>query len=156
MQSDPLREPCRIMPEPKRPSWRDMTAIAEIQCASFRKDLAYKRWMLFFFWLFPGVTFLAMRDDSVVTGCIIADRHRGAIRIMNIAVHPAYRQRGIGRALLQAVLREKVDTSVVLMVQEHNRAARQLYESLGFVRTAYHASYYGTGYPGIEMTLRRS
>lgn len=144
-----------VVAQPRRAEWRDLRAIAAIQRASFRHDLAYKWWMLAFFWLMPGVTFLATYDGPVVTGAIISDLHRGRIRIMNIAVHPDYRKRGIGTLLMQAVLDEQPRVSAVLMVQEHNAAAQAMYRQLGFQRTGYHAAYYGRGNPGIEMTLTR-
>lgn len=144
------------LPQPIRPRWSDLGQVARIQSVSFRRDLAYKHWMLAFFWLMPGVTFLVTREGDRVTGCIISDTHRGRIRIMNIAVHPDYRHRGIGRQLMHAVMDKRPTTSVVLMVQDHNTPAQQLYERLGFVRTGYHPGYYGSGNPGIEMTLKRN
>ena len=144
-----------VSAKPIRAQWRDLRAIAAIQRASFRRDLAYKWWMLAFFWLTPGVTFLATYDGAVVTGAIIADLHRGRIRIMNIAVDPEYRKRGVGTVLMQAVLHQHPHASAVLMVQEHNTAAQSLYRQLGFQRSGYHAAYYGRGNPGIEMTLTR-
>lgn len=141
---------------PVRPRWRDLADVAAIQRASFPGDLAYKRWMLAFFMLTPGVTFLVTKDGETITGNIIADTHRGMMRIMNIAVHPDYRQRGIGRLLMTTAMDQRPDTSVILMVQEQNTQAQSLYTSLGFVRTGYSAAYYGRGYPGIEMTLKRS
>lgn len=144
-----------IKPQTIRPDWGELRDVARIQSASFRRDLAYKRWMLVFFWLLPGVTFLITKDGEVVTGCIIADSNRGNVRIMNIAVHPDYRQQGIGRVLMNSVIEKTPKQPVVLMVQEHNTAAQELYSSLGFVRTGFHPRYYGTGNPGIEMTLKR-
>lgn len=143
------------LPQPIRPAWRDLDDVARIQVASFRRDLAYRRWMLVFFWLIPGVTFLIMKDGETVTGCIISDINRGKVRVMNIAVDPDYRHRGIGRLLMKTVIDQKPGLPVVLMVQEHNTAAQQLYSDLGFVRTGFHPAYYGTGNPGIEMTLKR-
>ena len=143
-------------PIPSRPTWRELSGIAAIQLASFRKDLAYKRWMLVIFWMLPGIMFLATRDDDRVTGSIIADIHRGKIRIMNIAVDPAYRKQGLGQILMHAAIDAKPNMSVVLMVQEENTAARALYTGMGFERTGYSASYYGPGYAGIEMTLKRA
>lgn len=145
-----------LLPQPVRPAWSDLGDVARIQMASFRRDLAYKRWMLVFFWLLPGVTFLVTKQDETITGCIISDTNRGKMRIMNIAVHPEYRHRGIGRLLMTTVIKHKPNHPVVLMVQEHNVAAQELYTSLGFVRTGYHSGYYGRGNPGIEMTLRRT
>lgn len=143
------------LPQPIRPAWRDLDDVARIQVASFRRDLAYRRWMLVFFWLIPGVTFLITKDGETVTGCIISDINRGKVRVMNIAVDPDYRHRGIGRLLMKTVIDQKPGLPVVLMVQEHNTAAQQLYSDLGFVRTGFHPAYYGTGNPGIEMTLKR-
>lgn len=136
--------------------WRDLRDLAAIQRASFRRDLAYKWWMLAFFWLMPKVTFLVTRDGDRATGSIIADIDRGRIRIMNIAVHPDYRQRGIGTKLMNGVLNQNPRLSAVLMVQEHNITAQTLYTRLGFVRTGVQNAYYGSGNPGIEMTLKRS
>jgi ribosomal-protein-alanine N-acetyltransferase len=144
-----------VAAQPARAQWRDLRAIAAIQRASFRRELAYRWWMLAVFWLIPGVTFLATYDGAVVTGVIIADLDRGRIRIMNIAVHPEYRKRGIGTLLMQAVLNQHPQASAVLMVQEHNAAAQAMYRQLGFQRSGYHAAYYGQGNPGIEMTLTR-
>jgi [ribosomal protein S18]-alanine N-acetyltransferase len=143
------------LPEPTRPGWSDLADVARIQLASFRRDLAYKRWMLAFFWIVPGITFLITREDETVTGCIISDNDRGRVRIMNIAVHPEYRNRGIGKLLMHSVMAQKPDSSVVLMVEEINTAAQAMYTDLGFARTGYHPNYYGTGHTGIEMTLKR-
>ncbi|MCA9834004.1 MAG: GNAT family N-acetyltransferase [Thermomicrobiales bacterium] len=140
---------------PTRPGWHELRAVAAIQTASFRKDLAYKWWMLAIFWRFPGVTFLVTRDGEIVTGGIIADMHRGNIRIMNIAVHPGYRRQGIGKVLMMAALDAKPYDSAVLMVQEENKAAQALYTELGFRRSGFNASYYGAGHAGIEMRLSR-
>ncbi len=55
--------------------------------------------------------------------------------ISNVAVHPDWQGRGIGRALLEASLDYAQDyggTWVVLQVRKNNLVARQLYESLGF------------------------
>lgn len=145
-----------VSAQPTRAQWRDLRALAAIQRASFGRELAYKWWMLAFFRLAPGVVFLATHDGDTVTGIIIADMDRGRIRIMNIAVHPEYRQRGIGTTLMHAVLRWQPRSSAVLMVQEHNTAAQAMYRRLGFQRSGYHAAYYGRGNPGIEMTLTRS
>ena len=144
-----------VSAQPTRAQWRDLRAIAAIQRASFGRQLAYKWWMLAFFQLAPGVTFLATHDGDTVTGTIIADMDRGRIRIMNIAVHPDYRQRGIGTALMQAVLDGQPQCPAVLMVQEHNTTAQAMYRRLGFQRSGYHAAYYGASNPGIEMTLTR-
>lgn len=135
--------------------WRDLRAVAEIQRQSFRHNLAYKYWMLVFFHFFPGVKFWVSWDDDVISGCMIADTFRGITRILNIAVGPDHRRRGVGTSLMRTAIDAWPGQSVVLMVEENNVAAQALYHQFGFERTGYRAAYYGAGYPGIEMTLKR-
>jgi ribosomal protein S18 acetylase RimI-like enzyme len=67
-----------------------------------------------------GVTMLGVRGD------------RGWIG--GLGVLPAHRRRGVGRALMDAVL-EDAPPSVSLEVIEQNEPALRLYERLGFART---------------------
>lgn len=56
-------------------------------------------------------------------------------RISNVAVHPAYRRRGIARELLEAavdLIREGGGEVVMLQVRRANPAAQKLYRSFGF------------------------
>lgn len=56
--------------------------------------------------------------------------------ITNVAVHPAHRQKGIGKLLMQEMIRmavRKGATGMTLEVRPSNIAARRLYEQLGFV-----------------------
>ena len=55
--------------------------------------------------------------------------------VSNVAVHPDWQGRGIGRTLLETVLdfaQEHGGSWVVLQVRDDNAVARQMYESLGF------------------------
>jgi ribosomal protein S18 acetylase RimI-like enzyme len=136
---------------------RDLRAVAEIQRLSFRPGLAYRLGVLTTLWLLPFVTFLVARRSGTgeVVGCIIGDRNRDTVRIMNIAVHPDARREGVGTALLDAIGDRLSSGDLVLMVEEMNRGAQSLYESQGFVRTGFQRNYYGSNRHGIEMTLRR-
>jgi len=77
------------------------------------------------------------------------------LHITNLAVHPAWRRRGIARSLLGAILedaRRRRLTSAVLEVRPTNREARGLYERSGFQvigrRKGY---YYDTGEDALVM-----
>lgn len=62
-------------------------------------------------------------------------RYGGRWHIYNLAVAPAYRGRGIARALVEAALEEvrcQGGGWVTLQMEEGNEAARHLYERLGF------------------------
>ncbi|MCL4783118.1 MAG: GNAT family N-acetyltransferase [Bryobacterales bacterium] len=61
--------------------------------------------------------------------------------ILNIAVHPAARRRGIARALLAGLL-QRLTGEVFLEVRASNLAAIQLYESLQFARVGIRPAYY--------------
>lgn len=141
----------------ERARLRDLRAAAGIQRQSFRPGLAYSVWVLLTLWSLPFVTLLVAkrRATGEVVGCIIGDRTRGEVRIMNIAVHPDARRQGVGRLLLRALGDLLPDGDMVLMVEEQNRGAQTLYEAEGFTRTGFQRNYYGANRNGIEMTLRR-
>lgn len=141
--------------EPAR--WADITAVMEIQRAAFRPGLAYGRFALITLKLTPGVRFFVARTPNLpVAGCIIGDQHRGDTRVMNIAVHPDARRRGIGARLLRALETALPKGDVVLMAEEPNRGAQALYEKEGYERTGRVLNYYGRGRNGIAMRKRRS
>ena len=136
--------------------FRDIGPLVAIQRASFRPGLAYSRGALYTLWLLPAVTFLVARDPGgEAIGCIIGDRHLGGVRIMNLAVHPRWRRRGVATALLRAIAERLPEGDIVLMVEEHNEGAQALYAREGFVRTGFSHDYYGRGRHGIQMTLHR-
>lgn len=65
--------------------------------------------------------------------------------ISNVAVHPDYRRRGAGDALISALIargREKRLSFLTLEVRESNAAARALYEKHGFRAVGRRKNYY--------------
>ncbi len=78
-------------------------------------------------------------EDARVVGhaAVYPIRGQRALVLVNVAVDPAYRRRGIGTQLVQAAMREAQRLRVYhlwLEVEEHNREARALYRKLGFTR----------------------
>jgi ribosomal-protein-alanine N-acetyltransferase len=64
---------------------------------------------------------------------------------VNLAVHPAFRRRGIGKQLLSALLtlaKERGATRATLEVRVSNTAAIKLYEGFGFKTCAIRKKYY--------------
>lgn len=82
----------------------------------------------------PSLWFLAMADEQIVGGVIGRYRQENGW-VVQLAVRPAWRQRGLGLALLQRVLREfyrRGTRQVGLGVDAHNpTGATRLYESVG-------------------------
>lgn len=67
--------------------------------------------------------------------------------IVNMAVHPQYRCRGVGRRILEFLLddaRARGARTAVLDVRKNNAAARRLYDSFGFTICGERARYYGS------------
>ena len=91
-----------------------------------------------------GVGFLCTDGDRVVAyGGMICAVDEG--QITNIAVLPEYRRRGMGDALVRALLRyakdEHLDT-VTLEVRASNAAAIALYRRLGFREVGRRKAFY--------------
>lgn len=61
--------------------------------------------------------------------------------ILNVAVAPAFRQRGVGRALVENLL-QAGPGELFLEVRESNGAARSFYEALGFKWVGRRPRYY--------------
>lgn len=65
--------------------------------------------------------------------------------ILNIAVHPAFRRRGVAKALLRFTLEllfKKGGKEVFLEVRRSNLAARRLYKGFGFKEIGVRRGYY--------------
>ncbi|MCA7015313.1 GNAT family N-acetyltransferase [Dickeya dadantii] len=76
-------------------------------------------------------------------------------RLCRVFIDPAYRGRGLARAMLQAAIRQAVERfeaqAVSLSVFSHNRSALRCYQSLGFHITA--TAPFGD--QGLELTTMR-
>jgi ribosomal-protein-alanine N-acetyltransferase len=85
---------------------------------------------------------VALADDRVTGFIAFRETAPGEREILNLAVDPPFRRRGVARRLMEQVL-EAARGTVFLEVRESNRPARNLYETLGFqvigVRERYYA-----------------
>ena len=66
-------------------------------------------------------------------------------QMLNVATHPEYRRRGLGRKIMETVIgyaREKGITFITLEVRESNAAAIGLYETFGFYQVGRLKNYY--------------
>jgi [ribosomal protein S18]-alanine N-acetyltransferase len=91
-------------------------------------------------------TFALVADGAPgIVGYMIGREVAGTGEVLNLAVAPEFRRRGIAGALLEAGLaafrRRKVD-EVLLEVRESNRSAQSLYLSRGFRPIGQRAGYY--------------
>jgi ribosomal-protein-alanine N-acetyltransferase len=83
--------------------------------------------------------------DSKVAGYVIAFAVGEDAELLNVAVEPTFRGRGLAGQMLDAVLIELSGRGVrtaFLEVRESNRAARALYDSRGFTEIGRRRNYY--------------
>ena len=88
---------------------------------------------------------VAVEGDRVL-GYVGSQTVLGEADMMNVAVSPAYRRQGIGRALVLALceaLKTQMQATVLtLEVRDSNAAAIALYEALGFTQIGLRKNYY--------------
>lgn len=90
------------------------------------------------FWL------VAVEEDTVA-GYIGSQTVMGDTDMMNVAVHPDYRRRGIGEQLVNCLveeLKKRQSRSLTLEVRASNLPAQKLYEKLGFSEVGRRPRYY--------------
>lgn len=77
------------------------------------------------------------------------------VHILNLAVRPEWRRSGVGRALVERVVREAEErhvSMITLEVRRENVAATALYRSFGFTEQGVRRNYYGRGQDAIIMS----
>jgi [ribosomal protein S18]-alanine N-acetyltransferase len=99
-----------------------------------------------------GVCLAAVRDGPLA-GYLICARYADVWHLMNIAVDPPSRRRGVATALLeQMVQRAGRDASYTLEVRPSNATAIALYERFGFRSAGTRRRYYhDTGEDAVIM-----
>lgn len=74
---------------------------------------------------------VAVGDDGVIVGWVLADLSRRPIRIRSVSVHPDCRRHGLGAALISLILtRHRTETD--LLVERENGVAIAFYRRLDF------------------------
>ena len=92
--------------------------------------------------LAAGYHYLAARERGSLIGYAGLARAGSEAEVHTLAVAPAHQGRGIGRALLRALLDHAVGATVFLEVRTDNEPAIALYRSEGFVVIGTRRRYY--------------
>ena len=117
--------------------------IAELEKICFsdpwsENSIAYELTSRLSYWL------VAVEDGQVV-GYIGSQSVLGEADMMNVAVHPDHRRKGIAEALVLALsrdLKERDNVCLTLEVRASNDPAIALYEKLGFSQVGLRKNYY--------------
>ena len=84
---------------------------------------------------FPDARFDLVLVDGAAAGRLYVDRREDEIRLIDIALLPGFRRRGIGARLMNRVLDEGRDAGLPVQIHvEQNNPAMRLYDRLGFQR----------------------
>ena len=93
----------------------------------------------------PLSLWLVATDGDTVAGYIGSQSVMGEADMMNVAVHPDYRRKGIGKQLVEALVASLKDNgvySLTLEVRASNEPAISLYDQLGFTQVGRRPNYY--------------
>jgi ribosomal protein S18 acetylase RimI-like enzyme len=91
---------------------------------------------------YPGATLDLIEVDGRLAGRLYVHRGEQDIRIMDIALAPEFRGRGIGTELLRSLIAEADESDRKLSIHvEFNNPARSLYDRLGFQPAGEHGVY---------------
>ena len=86
---------------------------------------------------YANASFDVIEIDGEPAGRLYVDRWPAEIRIVDIALAPEFRGRGVGEALLRELIAEAEISGRSLTIHvEQGNPARRLYERLGFVPVA--------------------
>ena len=115
--------------------WDDATKAAFVEHQFTAQDAHYREH-------YPGATLDVIEVDGEPAGRLYVHRGPSDIRIMDIALAPAFRGRGIGSALLGDLIAEAESSGRKLSIHvEMDNPARRLYERLGFAPAGEHGVY---------------
>jgi ribosomal-protein-alanine N-acetyltransferase len=133
-------------------SFLDLGALQRLERACFDRD-AWPLLDLMAVLTFPDVIRIKAVEDDQMVGFVAGDPRKSLqfSWIATIGVLPAYRRRGIGRALLHACEDALVTPSIRLCVRTDNGSAIRMYEMEGYQRVDLWRSYYKDGGDALVM-----
>ncbi|HHE54202.1 MAG TPA: ribosomal-protein-alanine N-acetyltransferase [Caldithrix abyssi] len=95
---------------------------------------------------------LILEVEDQLAGYAIVWRYYDELHIANFAIHPDFRQRGLGKLLMRHILQEFGDaTFAFLEVRKSNTAAINLYQAFGFRIIQVRKNYYRDGEDALVM-----
>ncbi len=93
----------------------------------------------------PLSLWLVALDGDRVAGYVGSQSVMGETDMMNVAVDPNYRRKGVAAALIEELvcqLKDNGNYRLTLEVRASNEPAEQLYKKLGFVQVGRRPNYY--------------
>jgi ribosomal-protein-alanine N-acetyltransferase len=123
----------------------DLDAVVAIESASFSNPTTREWYEAELKWPDVCKVYVVRTADNPVAGFVAFWRVLDEMHINNMAIHPGWRGRGLGRLLLNKALAAAYALGgrrATLEVRRSNTAARRLYESAGFTMIDVRPNYY--------------
>jgi [ribosomal protein S18]-alanine N-acetyltransferase len=139
-RSRPVKAPPRVRIRAMRT--HDVPQIVTIE--NMTSGIPWPRHMLLAELGRSGTVDLVAAEDAEVAGYLLASRYADVWHVLNVAVKPGFRRRGIGRDLMNGLFAAAGDDNLgcTLEVRVSNDAAIALYHQLGFVDHGVRPRYY--------------
>ena len=119
----------------------DLDSVMVIECLCFPTPWSRRSFEAEFTKAFGTALVFECQDE--IAGYLVAWRIEDELHIANLAVHPAWRRRGIAETLLRRILQAESGVSWIgLEVRASNDSARSLYRKLGFHDSGVRKGYY--------------
>lgn len=137
-------------------NWRDFTQLNQLEKACFRSEDLWPFWDLLAALTLPGLVRLKVVVGEQMVGFIGGERDvtRRVGWVTTLGVLPAFRRRGIARALLQKCEEGLDMPTIKLSVRASNQAAIRLYEGHGYAVVNRWERYYAGGEDALVLEKR--
>ena len=89
-----------------------------------------------------GYELLLCMDRELLVGYLLSQNVLDEVHIMQVAIAPPYRRKGVAEQLSRQLLDTKRDRKLLLEVRASNLAAQALYAKLGFTKAGNRKAYY--------------
>jgi ribosomal-protein-alanine N-acetyltransferase len=133
-------------------SVKNLSAVMKVEKAAY--DDPWSREFVKSELKFAATKALGIRHEGELAGFCLFHEARSLGRILNLAIHPKFQGKKLGKALLYAALerlKASGDREVFLEVGTDNRVALKLYESAGFRLLRTFEDYYGDGKDAYQL-----
>jgi [ribosomal protein S18]-alanine N-acetyltransferase len=134
----------------------DLPGILETEACSFSSPWKGDTFLLLLSDM-DSYSVTALNDGRVVGYCFTQTMQR-MIHLLNLAVHPDYRRKGIARLLLNEIILFAISTNksyVFLEVRISNSIAQALYDSMGFTHAFTWHRYYSEIGEDASIMMKR-
>ncbi|RMF93036.1 MAG: ribosomal-protein-alanine N-acetyltransferase [Planctomycetota bacterium] len=124
-------------------SLRDLPDVLPIEEASFEFPWTYDEFKAMLF--SRNVVGMVAEFENEIVGYMLYELHRSQIRLLNFAVAPGWRRRGVGTQMILKLvgkLSAQRRTRIVLEVRETNLPAQLFFREMGFRATALLRNHY--------------